>query len=383
MSEPYDLSDEALEEAFRAAKAELEASANAVDDDNVDTTVDDDSADNDNDVDNDDDTGAADSDNTDDTSDADSDASIDDEVDDDTDNTSTTDDEDDEADKTTAEKSTPSIHKFRANGKEYEITDEEMKEQFPRIFGQAMDYTKKMQSIKPWRKTIDAIEQAKLKHDDINLMIDVLKGDKTAIAEVLKRTGVDPIDINQEDSTYKRNDYGRDGAVLDLQDVIDSIKNDAEYVVTHNVISKEWDDTSWEVLSSDPEKIKLLHVDVKSGLYDKLQPIAQKIKVFDNARRSDLDYYFEAAREYYKKVNTEQPQERDAALRKREQALNVKTRVAQVETDTRKRTEAKEVAAKRKAAATTGRSTSKNGPVDYLSATDEDFDEWYKKLEER
>ena len=67
---------------------------------------------------------------------------------------------------------------FKANGREYKFTPEEIMAQFPKVFGQAMDYTRKTQAMKPWRKTIDAIEQAKLGHDDINLMIDVMKGNK-------------------------------------------------------------------------------------------------------------------------------------------------------------------------------------------------------------
>ena len=83
------------------------------------------------------------------------------------------------------------LHKFKANGKEYEITEDEMRQQFPKIFGQAMNYTQKMQSLSPWRKTIDAMEQAKIKHEDVNLLIDVLKGDKAALASVIKKVGVD------------------------------------------------------------------------------------------------------------------------------------------------------------------------------------------------
>ena len=71
------------------------------------------------------------------------------------------------------------VHKFKANGKEYTFTPEEMMAQFPKVFGQAMDYTKKTQALKPWRKTIDAIESANLSHDQINLMIDVFKGSKS------------------------------------------------------------------------------------------------------------------------------------------------------------------------------------------------------------
>jgi chemotaxis protein histidine kinase CheA len=98
--------------------------------------------------------------------------------------------EEDDSEKTDKEKDKEQpaqSYKFKANGKDYDFSTDEIVDQFPKIFGQAMDYTKKMQAIKPWRKTIDAIEGAKLNHDDINLMIDVLKGDKTAITEVLKR----------------------------------------------------------------------------------------------------------------------------------------------------------------------------------------------------
>lgn len=89
-------------------------------------------------------------------------------------------------------------YKFKANGREYELTDEEMRTQFPKVFGQAMDYTKKTQALKPWRQTIDALESAKISHNDVSLMIDVLRGDKQAIAEVIKRTGVDALDIDTE-----------------------------------------------------------------------------------------------------------------------------------------------------------------------------------------
>ena len=45
---------------------------------------------------------------------------------------------------------------------------------------------------------------------------------------------------------------------------------------------------------------KLLNIDIKSGIYDKVQAIAEKLKIFDrsNMNKSDLDYYIDAAKEY-------------------------------------------------------------------------------------
>jgi hypothetical protein len=198
------------------------------------------------------------------------------------------------------------VHKFKANGKEYTFTPEEMMSQFPKIFGQAMDYTKKTQALKPWRKTIDAIESANLSHDQINLMIDVFKGDKNAIAEVMRRTGVDALDLDTENNVYTPKDYGRDDTALAIKDIVDEISSDKEFSITQQILNKEWDDRSFSELTRDPELIKLLHIDVKSGTYDKVQPIAEKLKVFDRGRQSDLEYYKQAAGEYFREVNESQ-----------------------------------------------------------------------------
>ena len=143
-----------------------------------------------------------------------------------------------------------------------------------------MDYTKKMQTIAPWRKTIDAIEGAELSHTDVSLMIDALKGDKGAITEVLKRTGTDTLELDTDaDSGYVAKDYGRDENALAIQDIVSDIGSDPEYAITEQILSKGWDQKSWETMSSKPELIRLLHADVKSGLYDKLKPTVDKLKV--------------------------------------------------------------------------------------------------------
>ena len=269
---------------------------------------------------------------------------------------------------------------FKANGREFKFTQDEMLEQFPKIFGQAMDYTKKTQAMKPWRKTIDAIEQAKLGHEDINLMIDVMKGNKEAIAEVMKRTGVDSLEIDTENSKYTPNDYGRDDKALAIKDIVEEISVDKEYEITHRVLSKEWDEKSFREMTEDPDLIRLLHVDVKTGMFDKVQPIADKIKVFDRGSKTDLEYYRLASIEL-----AQQQQEADriayeAEKQKQERAPRL---AKQVEIDRVKKTQErqKEVAVKaveRKAATPTTRKVPTSKVVDYLDNSDEAFEEWYK-----
>ena len=274
------------------------------------------------------------------------------------------------------------VHKFKANGKEYTFTPEEIMSQFPKIFGQAMDYTKKTQALKPWRKTIDAIESANLSHDQINLMIDVFKGDKNAIAEVMRRTGVDALDLDTENDVYTPKDYGRDDTALAIKDIVDEISVDKEFSITQQILNKEWDDRSFSELTRDPELIKLLHIDVKSGTYDKVQPIAEKLKVFDRGRKSDLEYYKQAAGEYFRELD--EAQRREQAMEEQRQLREAKA-ARQAELERVRTTQAKQEAVKtqavaRKAAAPTkSNAGTKKSVIDYLDESDEAYDDWYKR----
>ena len=294
-------------------------------------------------------------------------------------------DSSEDPDEVEAEEQPAQAYKFKANGKDYEFSSEEIVDQFPKIFGQAMDYTKKMQTIKPWRKTIDALEGAKLNHDDVGLMIDVLKGDKDAISEVLKRTGVDTLDLDtEEDSKYVAKDYGRDDSALAIKDIVEDISRDVEYVTTENIISKEWDEASWQAMAKTPEMIRLLHTDVKSGMYATVQPLAEKLKVYGGGTKSDLEYYKEAAQQHFAKVAQEDAYSRRKSARQAELDTKQadKARLDLVKSKSQQRTATKQASSKRKAAAPTKNVVAGRDVVDYLNTSDEAFDDWYKNLQD-
>lgn len=368
------LSDEELEAAFFAVKADMGNEPTQYEEEHEDLEQPVDNEDSDNDA----DTDASEEEAEDDGSD------VDDETPDE-ENADAEEEPKSEEEPTQAEVRPTQKHKFKANGREYEFTDDEIREQFPRIFGQAMDYTKKMQALKPWRKTIDAIEGAQLSHDDVNLMIDVLKGDKDAVAAVLKRTGIDALEIDVEQSRYVPKDYGRDYKALAVKDVIDEISGDAEYSTTYRILNKEWDDDSFREMTNDPDLIRLLHIDVKSGMYDRVQPIAEKLKVYDRGRRSSLDYYKEAARVYFNEQAQEEARraEYEKARVLKESELADKARVRDVKDQQKQRVAVKQEAEKRKAAAPTKKVAGTKKVIDYLDDSDEAYEEWYKSLQNR
>jgi hypothetical protein len=278
---------------------------------------------------------------------------------------------------------TMQTRKVKALGQEFEFSEREMIEKFPQAFAQAMDYTKKMQAIKPYRKVVDAIQQEGLSQDEINLAIDALKGNKDAIAVMMKRANVDALDVDPEEAVknYKPSDYGRHESVIAITDVVNEIKDDPTYPRTYKVLNDQWDTTSWTEISKNPKLIKGLHNDIQSGLFDVLSPVAEKMKVYDEwngaNKKSDLEYYWAAADQYreYQYAQAQQAQQQGQVESQRQQVQQVKQQAA-----TRQATQ--QQASVRKAAAPTSASINgngKKGTINYLEMSDDEFETIYRE----
>lgn len=384
----YDLSDEELEKLFKEAKADQDSPEIDYDSNEGDQEEEFEEFDNNDEV---EDLEQSDEDSDDDASsdeDEEDDSEEDSEDEEDVlDGDSDTEDEEPTEDEEESDEVEQPIQRrrYRANGKDYEFSDEEIFQKFGDVFGQAMNYTQKMQQIKPWRKTIDAIEQAGLTGDDLNLAIDVLKGDKDAIATVLKRTGTDALDLDVENTNYVPKDYGRNDTELDIKDIVSEISGDKEYAVTYDVLERQWDTDSRKAFVDNPELIRQLHIDVKSGMFDTIAPIANKMKVYDGGKQSDLEYYKIAARQYFNDAAQEearQEAQRTVQTRRDEERAE-RERIAEVKAKNTQRDATKKASSKRKAAAPTKKSSKAKVSMDFLDDSDENFDKWYQELQDK
>ena len=379
-NEINDLSDAELEAAFKSAKAEIGSTVTIANEPDVDYDDEVDELEQPN-VDSDDDTSA----NEEDEEEVEDDSETENE---DADESAETEDEQtDNTEKQSDEvvQPTQEILKVKANGQDYEFTLDEMKSQFGSIFAKAQDYTKKTQALKEYRKTIDIVQNAGLSDNDLNLFADVLKGDKDAIAAVLKRTGVDALDLDTENVNYAPKNYGRNDTELAIKDIVDDISADKEYVITHNILEKQWDSKSREKFIEDPNMIKGLHIDVKSGLYDKLNPIMQKLKIYDGATRSDLDYYFMAHKQFIDSQRDASSKAEKAELARVENQAKVAEaeKVSTVKAKMAQQTATKEASVKRKAAAPTKKAVG-TSKINYLNddPSDDEVEEWFKNIKQ-
>ena len=246
------------------------------------------------------------------------------------------------------------LYKIKANGKEFEMTLDELKQ----TASKGMDYLKKTTALKPYRTMIAAMEENKVSPEDINLLIDLKKGNKEAIAKLIKENEVDVYDL-PEANDYKPQEYRQSETALEMKEVLSTISKDAEFSRTSEIYAA-FDDQTKAFLNEDPSRIVGLHNDVTTGVFDKVLPIAEKKAMIDGYNAPFLQYYLQAGQEI----------------------LNANNRPIQTE---QKQYVPPENRANKIAAGLPSSRGDKKTVIDYLDEeiSDEDFKEWYSKLQRR
>ena len=246
------------------------------------------------------------------------------------------------------------LYKIKANGKEFEMTLDELKQ----TASKGMDYLKKTTALKPYRTMIAAMEENKVSPEDINLLIDLKKGNKEAIAKLIKENEVDVYDL-PEANDYKPQEYRQSETALDMKEVLNTISKDTEFSRTSEIYAA-FDDQTKAFLNEDPSRIAGLHNDIKTGVFDKVLPLAEKKAMIDGYNAPFLQYYLQAGQEI----------------------LNANNRPIQTE---QKQYVPSENRANKIAAGLPSSRADKKSVIDYLDEeiSDEDYKEWYSRLQRR
>lgn len=246
------------------------------------------------------------------------------------------------------------LYKIKANGKEFEMTLDELKQ----TASKGMDYLKKTTALKPYRTMIAAMQENKVSPEDINLLIDLKKGNKEAIAKLIKENEVDVYDL-PEANDYRPREYRQSETALEMKEVLSTISKDAEFSRTSEIYDA-FDEQTKAFLNEDPSRIVGLHNDVKTGVFDKVLPLAEKKAMIDGYNAPFLQYYLQAGQEI----------------------LNANNRPIQTE---QKQYVPPENRANKIAAGLPSSRGDKKTVIDYLDEeiSDEDFKEWYSKLQRR
>ena len=246
---------------------------------------------------------------------------------------------------------------FKANGKE--ITPKSV-EDIISLMQMGANYTKKMQLMAPMKKVVQSLDNAKIDEQELNFLIDVSKGDKEAIKQLLIKHKIDPLEIDLDgDNTYSpKNNIASDEDVEfndTLMDIHDSLPKIQE------ILNKTWDDNSKKAILKDPRLMRALHEEVQMGRFDEVQKRLEAEKTFGRYKGvSDVDAYI------------------DLVSKMEQERMKTKT---QPETPT-KTESTKKIPDKSKAAPTKGKTSKSSSSLtakDLLSMSDDEFN----KLSER
>ena len=141
------------------------------------------------------------------------------------------------------------------------------------------NYTKKMQVMAPMRKIVESLNAAKISEDDLNFLIDIHKGDKEAIKQLLKKNEIDTIDLDLDEIKYKPNkkniasdeDVAFSETISDISESIPQIQE---------ILNNKWDAESKKLLLSDPRAMRALHEEIQMGRFEKVQQRLEVEKTF-------------------------------------------------------------------------------------------------------
>ena len=224
------------------------------------------------------------------------------------------------------------------------------------------DYHNKMKTLSPHLKMVSMLEkEGLLDQAKLNNLIDISKKDPKAIAQLIKDSGIDPLDIDtNEEVGYKPKDYGVSDKEFKINQAIDDIRGTASFDKTINILAKEWDNESKNLISDNPEIISIINDHVFNGVYDKVQSIVDTERALGRLNVPDVEAYRQVA-EHLQQQGSIVP---DGQVTPPKASLP-KTKAK----------DAAEIQQKRKAAAATKKTTSKakSNTSNYLNMTDEEF----------
>jgi len=163
---------------------------------------------------------------------------------------------------------------FRANGKELQVNNVD---DAIALMQMGANYNKKLASLKPSLKIVkmldnnDLLDEAKLSY-----LIDLSKKDPKAITKLVTESDLDPLDIDPESAEdYKPAAYTVDDKELELDGILDEIRETDSYAKTLDIVGNKWDESSKQVLLESPEIIRVINDHVGNGVYDQVARVIE------------------------------------------------------------------------------------------------------------
>lgn len=156
---------------------------------------------------------------------------------------------------------------FKANGKTIELRSPD---EAVNLMKMGANYTRKMQELAPYRKTLMMLENNNLQDPDkLAFLIDLNNGDPEAMKKFIKDRGIDPLDIDtSSDPAYLGGNHQVSDEEVVFKSTLEDMRSTPEGEETLKVVATHWDTASKEVLWKNPEVLPIIQEQRESGVYD-------------------------------------------------------------------------------------------------------------------
>jgi len=176
---------------------------------------------------------------------------------------------------------------IKANGKDIQLKSVDEAVQ---LIQMGANYTKKLQELKPHLRLVRMLQDNNLLDETkLSYLIDLDKKDPEAVKKLLKEGNIDPMDVDTSvDHDYKPKSYAPSEAQMTFEETLSEVasSDDGKKVIV--TINKEWDKASKEAISREPQLLRVITAQKKSGLYDLISAEVDRQKVLGNFR--DVPY---------------------------------------------------------------------------------------------
>lgn len=173
-----------------------------------------------------------------------------------------------------------------------------------RLMQKGIDYSRKMETIKPHMRVLRALEKAELLDPNrINFLIDLDQKKPEAIKKLLKDADIDPLSVDLEGSgDYSPTDHTPGDAEMAVRDVLENIQHSPKFAETVELITKGLDTKSRKLLQESPETIATLNEHIETGLYDLVRNRVENERLLGKLPPglSDLEAYYQVGDAMYR-----------------------------------------------------------------------------------
>lgn len=197
---------------------------------------------------------------------------------------------------------------FKANGKEFQITDPN---DVIRLAQQGINYSKKMEKLKPQQAVIKTLEDnGLLDNEKLGYLIDLYHKKPEAIAKLVKDSEIDLYEFDTEQANdYKPSDVIK--PVDNLTEVIDTLTQESpEFINVLDSVIDTWDNQSKQVIYENPHLLHILNEQNKVGLFSKINNAIEYERML--GRMQGLTY-LQAYNEIEQRFINQQPQQVEQA----------------------------------------------------------------------